>query len=228
MSQETLFDSPTFDRLGDVERYWASQGDRILIGTDEAGRGPLAGPVFASAVALDLTAASDYLASETPSESGHWLSILDDSKQLTHEARSGALSAIENEAAAHSIRSCSASVIDDINILQASRKAMKRAVESVIETLESDVDRVIVDGNLPIEVQYPQSAVVGGDGLSLAVAAASILAKVSRDEKMIEADKQWPEYNFKSNKGYPTKQHRDAIREHGPCRIHRRSFSWGD
>ena len=115
--------------------------------------------------------------------------------------------------------------IETLNILQATRAAMKEAVEAVIAKLDVPIDRVYIDGNQYIDIQTDQTAVVKGDSRSLHIAAASILAKVSRDRLMLTYDKTWPEYGFAKHKGYGTKAHRAAIAQHGPCEIHRRSFA---
>ncbi|MFP4596867.1 MAG: ribonuclease HII [Persicimonas sp.] len=213
MTQELLFEAsePT---IGELERWCVDQGYRYIIGVDEAGRGPLAGPVYAAAVAVDLHAL------DAP-----WLELLDDSKKLEQTAREDAFELIETSALAYSINSSDHRVIDEINILQATHRAMEAAVTEVCDQLEQPPDCVFIDGNLPVKIDLPQRAVVKGDARSKAIAAASILAKVSRDALMRRHHEQWPQYNFASNKGYPTGEHRRAVEAHGPCPIHRRSFS---
>lgn len=212
MSQELLFGSME-PVIGELEQWCVSQGYRWIIGVDEAGRGPLAGPVYAAAVAVDLTKLDEA-----------WLEGLDDSKQLEAGQRDEAYALIEQCAPAYSVQASNHRVIDEINILQATHRAMEAAVAQVCAQLERAPDYVFVDGNMPIQIELTQRAVVKGDARSRAIAAASILAKVSRDAVMAEHHEQWPEYGFDSNKGYPTRSHRDAIATHGPCPIHRLSF----
>lgn len=212
MSQQALFQNaePT---IGELETWCVSQGYRFIVGVDEAGRGPLAGPVYAAAVALDLQALDE-----------PWLEMLDDSKKLAEARRDEAFELIRASAPAMSITYSDHEVIDDINILEATHRAMEEAVHKVCEQLDDRPDYVFIDGNMPVKIDLPQRAVVKGDARSRAIAAASILAKVSRDAVMAEHHQTWPEYNFASNKGYPTKQHRVAVAEYGPCPIHRLSF----
>lgn len=200
--------------MGDLEAWCDANGLRWIVGVDEAGRGPLAGPVYTAAVALDCRELS-----------ADWIGPLDDSKKLEEAVRERCYEEIRGQAAAWAIESCGPEVIDEINILQATRRAMARSVERVCEALEEPVGCVFVDGNVAIDVSARHRTLVKGDARSYAVAAASILAKVARDRVMAEAHEEWPVYNFASNKGYPTQDHRRALQEHGPCPIHRRSFS---
>ncbi len=210
MIQVSLFPEVGWD-LGDVEKWCLSLGERWIIGLDEAGRGPLAGSVFAAAVLIDLEAL------DAP-----WIAWLNDSKQLTEVQREAAYDAIIENACAYSISSRDHEVIDRDNILQASLGAMVDA----LDVIQCDhIDHVLVDGNQRIKTELRQSTFVKGDGRSLAIAAASILAKVARDREMTMHHETWPEYGFLSNKGYGSKAHRDAIATHGPCRIHRRTFA---
>jgi len=185
----------------------------LLAGLDEAGRGPLAGPVFAAAVILDARRPIDGLR---------------DSKKLSEKNRNTLRSLILSQARAYSIASASVEEIDELNILQASLLAMRRAAVR----LEAQLDhRTIelnywVDGNQDPRLDRPTRCVVGGDDLVPAIAAASILAKTSRDAWMIDAAERYPAYGFERHKGYPTRMHRQAIAAHGPCDMHRRSFSW--
>lgn len=178
----------------------------MIAGVDEAGRGPLAGPVLAAAVVLDPRAPIDGLR---------------DSKQLSVAARERLASLIRERAYAWSLGRADAGDIDRINILQATLLAMTRAVAG----LPTCPRRVLVDGlhcpRLPCSVQ----AVVGGDRRFASISAASILAKVTRDAEMVELDRRYPEYGFRRHKGYPTREHREALRQHGPCPFHRRSFA---
>ena len=179
----------------------------VVCGTDEAGRGPLAGPVVAAAVVLP---------------EGVTIPGLDDSKKLTEKKREALYDVILREAAAYGIAESSPEEIDRINILAASLLAMRRAVEQVRRTIEPDI--VLVDGNRPTEFGIPCRTVVKGDGISQSIAAASVLAKVTRDRLMTELDLRYPAYGFAGHKGYPTKEHKLAVYEFGPSPVHRRSF----
>lgn len=214
MSQERLFDDQQ-PRVGDVEEVLRNRGVRTVVGVDEAGRGPLAGPVVAAAVALELD--------QDPSER---LEGLDDSKQLEVQDREQLFERLTGGGFVVGVDSSSPSVIDEINILQATFRAMGRAVDEVLDQLGERPDAILIDGQMTIPDGPPgQRAVVKGDGRSLAIAAASIVAKVTRDRRMVEFAERWPEYGFDGHKGYPTAGHREAIRQHGPCQLHRRSFS---
>lgn len=199
--------------IGEVERALRAAGERWVIGVDEAGRGPLAGPVSVAAVVLDL------------SELG-WTDGLDDSKQLAEAERDRLLPVVRTYAAAHSLVMVEPDEIDTLNILWASMEGMRRAVELVRAEFPAAADaEVLVDGNRPIP-QYTgrQRALVRGDSRSWAIAAASIVAKVERDRLMIELDAAFPVYGFARHKGYPTRHHLTALAEHGPCPHHRQSF----
>lgn len=212
--QNELFTQPT-DAIGDVERWCIAQGYDLIVGIDEAGRGPLAGPVYAAAVVLDLEALEEA-----------WISTLDDSKKLTDERREEAFELICTNARAWGIARADNEEIDRINILQATFRAMERALEEVTSTLgDRRPDYVLIDGNRPIVTELPQRSIVKGDARSLHIAAASILAKVARDRAMTAYHEQWPEYGFAGHKGYPTAAHRAAIAAHGPCAIHRLTFA---
>lgn len=178
----------------------------MIAGVDEAGRGPLAGPVLAAAVVLDPRAPIDGLA---------------DSKQLGARARERLASLIREHAYAWSLGRADAGDIDRINILQATLLAMARAVAG----LPVSPERVMVDGLHCPQLACSVQAVVGGDRRIASISAASILAKVTRDAEMLEMDRCYPEYGFKRHKGYPTREHREALRKLGPCPIHRRSFA---
>jgi ribonuclease HII len=176
----------------------------IIAGCDEVGRGPLAGDVVAAAVILGEDAPEG----------------LADSKKLSEKKRLRLFSEIENHAIAFGIGRASVSEIDELNILNASLLAMKRAVEA----LRIKPDHVLVDGNKLPTWEYSAEAVVGGDALIPSISAASILAKVTRDQELIALDQHYPEYGFAQHKGYPTAQHIAAIKAHGVLPIHRRSF----
>lgn len=191
--------------LYDFEHEKHAQGYKYICGVDEAGRGPLAGPVFAAAVILP----EDY-------EIGG----VNDSKKLSEKKREKLFDEIIEHALAYSIKSCDNFTIDDINILAATMQTMKNAVDSL--TIKPDI--VFVDGNRLPELDIPAEYVIHGDAVSASIAAASILAKVSRDRFMYEMDKKYPEYDFAKHKGYGTKLHYEKLREFGPCEIHRLTF----
>jgi ribonuclease HII len=178
-----------------------------LVGVDEAGRGPLAGPVVAAAVQLDLSRHIDGV---------------DDSKRLSEKKRETLYSQITSQALAWAVGTADHDEIDRLNILKATSLAMHRALQKI----GCSWSLVAVDGNRPVEHIDPaiQRSIVGGDALSASIAAASILAKVTRDRIMREYDTKYPLYYFAVHKGYPTRQHRDCILEHGLCKIHRRTF----
>lgn len=178
----------------------------LVAGVDEAGRGPLAGPVVAAAVMLDPRVPIDGLR---------------DSKQLTARARERLAELIREHAYAWSVGRADAGDIDRINILQATLLAMARAVAG----LSTNPHHVMVDGLHCPRLSCSVEAVVGGDGRFPSISAASILAKVTRDAEMVELDYRYPQYGFRRHKGYPTREHRDALRQHGPCPYHRRSFA---
>lgn len=178
----------------------------IVAGVDEAGRGPLAGPVYAAAVILN---------PEQPIEG------LTDSKKLTEKQREKLFGIIQERALAWAIARAEVEEIDHINILQASLLAMKRAVES----LKIFPNLILVDGNQSPKVTCEVKTIIGGDLLEPAISAASILAKVSRDREMILLSQKFPEYGFEKHKGYSTEAHMNALEKFGPCEIHRRSFA---
>ena len=187
------------------EKELISSGYKYVCGCDEAGRGPLCGPVVAAAVILPIDI-------EIPG--------LNDSKKLTEKRREALFELIKESAIAYAIAEASPEEIDEINILNASMLAMKRAVES----LEVKADFALIDGNCSRGFDIPTKTVVKGDSISASIAAASILAKVTRDRGCIELDRIYPEYGIAQHKGYPTKVHMDAVKEHGPSPIHRKTF----
>lgn len=188
--------------------------NQTIIGTDEAGRGPAAGGVFASAV---------YFPKITPKIMEE-LSILNDSKQLSAKKRDYLYDIVLNETINETI-CVEVEDIEKYNILACSLKAMKLACESIIEQIKKENILVLVDGNKLIrDFTYPQEFVIKGDGKSASIAAASILAKVTRDRYMQKLDEEFPQYNWKSNAGYLTKQHLDAIDKYGLTPYHRKSF----
>lgn len=193
----------------DYEHAAAAQGRLSVCGCDEAGAGPLAGRVYAAAVILP---------------DGLELPWLNDSKQVTEKRRNVLFEQIREEAVAWSVASVDPKEIDQINILNSRIKAMQLA----IDTLEPRADFALVDGNRDhgsiYTITTDHELIVKGDSLSYSVAAASILAKVSRDRYMTEMAGIYPEYEFERHKGYPTKRHYELLRKFGPCPIHRRSF----
>ncbi len=189
----------------ELESEYTEQGYKYICGCDEAGRGPLAGPVVAAAVILPL---------------GIVIEGLNDSKKLTEKRREKLFDIIKEEAVAYSISSASVEEIEDINILNASILAMKRAIDG----LSQKADLALIDGNIARGFDIPAVPVIKGDAISPSIAAASILAKVTRDRLLVEYDKEFPEYGFAKHKGYSTKLHMDKIRELGPLPIHRPSF----
>lgn len=177
-----------------------------IAGVDEAGRGPLVGTVVAAAVILD---------------PNNPVAGLNDSKKLSEKKREKLFIEIQEKALAWAIAEASPAEIDELNILQASLLAMRRAVEA----LQVQPDQVLVDGNkIPQGLNMPCEAVVGGDALHAEISAASILAKVTRDRQMLELDQKFPQFGFAKHKGYPTKAHFEAIALHGVTTEHRRSF----
>ncbi len=189
-----------------LESALHARGLSLVAGVDEAGRGPLAGPVAAAAVILP---------------AGFLCEGLDDSKKLT-PARRDAWHAVltTHPDVMWSVAFAETGEIDSLNILRATHLAMRRA----LETLPLRPDHCLIDG-LPVrDLPFPHDAVVKGDGISLSIAAASVIAKVTRDRRMREIDEEFPQYHFAKHQGYGTKAHLEALRIHGPCRHHRRSF----
>ena len=192
---------PTFE----YEEKHYLEGYTAVCGCDEAGRGPLCGPVVAAAVILPR---------------GLEIEGLNDSKKLTEKKREALFDIIKEKAVAYAIAEASPEEIDEINILNASMLAMRRAVEA----LPIKADFALIDGNCSRGFEIPTETVVKGDAKSYSIAAASILAKVTRDRQCLELDKEYPEYGIAKHKGYPTKDHMDAVRKYGPAPIHRKSF----
>jgi len=182
-----------------------AEGYKAVCGCDEAGRGPLCGPVVAAAVILPRDVV---------------IEGLNDSKKLTEKKREKLFDVIKERAVAYAIAEASPEEIDDINILNASMLAMRRAVEA----LPHPADFALIDGNCSRGFNIPTETVVKGDATSASIAAASILAKVTRDRGCALLDKEYPEYGIAKHKGYPTKEHMEAVRTHGPSPIHRKSF----
>lgn len=188
------------------ERSARETGARRIAGLDEAGRGPLAGPVVAAAVVF---------------LEGLLIPGVTDSKQVSENNRERLYALITEAAAAYGIGIVDERTIDEINIREASILAMERALAAVSPA----PDHLLIDGNFTLpRIHLPQLPIVKGDCLSHSIAAASILAKVTRDRMMRDLHERFPQYNFKKHKGYGTKEHIDLIRLHGPCEAHRRSF----
>ena len=199
-------------KLLDMKRYELSlyeNGATFIAGVDEVGRGPLAGPVVAAAVILppdfDIVG-------------------IDDSKKLSEKKRNELDVLIRESAIAFGIGMCNERVIDEINILEATKLAMKEAIHETERMLGSQIDHILLDAVKLHDLDRPQTAIIHGDGLSVSIAAASIVAKVTRDALMAEYSQVYPLYCFEQNKGYGTQAHYQGLEEHGICQIHRRSF----
>jgi ribonuclease HII len=198
----------------EFERALWQAGTLRVAGVDEAGRGPLAGPVVAAAAILP----PDWLRTGLPVE----LNGLNDSKQLTADQRERFFAVLISRAEIQfAIARVEATQIDAINILQATHRAMA----SALAQLRPSPEHVLVDGRHVGSLRFPQTSIIKGDARSYSIAAASVLAKVTRDHLMVEYDRQWPAYGFAEHKGYGTAQHLAALNEWGPCPIHRHSFS---
>ena len=208
MARKTLTPEEEMQRISEmylIENQRRSEGKNIIAGVDEAGRGPLAGPVYAAAVILPENC---------------FIQNLNDSKKLSEKKREELYEIITQKAIAYSICSVDEKRIDEINILNATFEAMNGAVNS----LNILPDFVLIDGNRIKGMTIPHETVVKGDSKSASIAAASILAKVSRDRYITEIAKAYPEYGFEQHKGYGTAAHTEAILKHGPSPIHRRTF----
>jgi ribonuclease HII len=197
--------APTFieeDRL-------KSQGYRLIAGVDEVGRGPLAGPVVAAAVILSMEARPP------------WLHLLRDSKQLTPQKREFFSDCIQNDGISFGLGVVSHEIIDERGIVAATRLAMRNAVEQ----LPIPPDFLLIDYVRLPDVKLPQKSITNGDGLCLSIAAASVIAKVTRDRLMVQLDRQFPGYGLARNKGYGTPEHIEGLRRLGPCQLHRKTFT---
>lgn len=188
-----------------VEEGYFAQGYQLICGVDEAGVGPLAGPVYAAAVILPRGWDAPYL---------------NDSKKVTEKRREVLYEEITQDALSWSVSWANEEEIDQINILNARMLAMDRAIQG----LALKPDLALIDGHWNRGIHWPNQPIVGGDGRSASIAAASILAKVSRDRFMCAMAERYPQYAFEQHKGYPTKLHYQRLREYGPCPIHRRTF----
>lgn len=191
--------------MWEIENKYFAQGFRLICGVDEAGRGPLAGPVCAAAVILPANV-------DIPG--------LDDSKKLSDKRRRELFPVIKEQAVAYGIAFADHKEIDEINILQATYLAMERAIQK----LEIKPELALIDGNRAKDFGIPVETVVHGDSLSASIAAASVLAKVTRDDYMLQMAQQYPQYAFEIHKGYGTKAHYAALRQYGHSPIHRMSF----
>ncbi len=198
---------PTYD----LERDLRSRGYAVVCGVDEAGRGPLCGPVVAAACILP---------------DGLDIPELNDSKKLTPKKRDKLFDLIREKAIAYGIAEGTVEEINDLNILEADLLAMRRAIDA-LHTPDGEpykADFALIDGNIDRDFQLPAKAIVKGDSLSMSIAAASILAKVTRDRMCEEMDKSYPQYGIAKHKGYGTKDHMNALRQYGPSPIHRKKF----
>ena len=189
----------------DLEKELQEKGYKFICGCDEAGRGPLAGDVAAAACILPV---------------GIEIKGLDDSKKLSEKKREELFMTIQEVALCSAVATCTVEEIEQYNILECALLAMKRAVEK----LDINPDFILVDGNINRGFITPSKAIIGGDAKSPNIAAASILAKVTRDRMCYEMNEKYPQYNFAKHKGYATKEHREAILKYGPCPEHRSLF----
>lgn len=189
----------------EYENRLIEEGYTLVAGIDEAGRGPLAGPVVAACAIMDLD---------------NIIEGIDDSKKLSHKKRAALLEEIKEKAIAYGVGIVGIDKIEEINIYQATKLAMKLACEN----MKINPDYVLCDAMKDLDIPYKQEAIIKGDSKSYSIGAASIVAKETRDNIMIEYDKTYPEYGFAQHKGYGTKQHVAALKEHGMCEIHRPSF----
>lgn len=193
---------PTYD----IEKSVKDLGYQAIAGVDEVGRGSLSGPVIAAAVRIPIYSIKPLTG------------LVKDSKKLSPGRREAICKDIV-DVCEWGIGMIDNQIIDEINILEATKLAMKMALNNL-----GNYEYVLIDGNFALDIPTPQKSVIKGDNLSISIAAASIIAKVARDNIMIKLHDQYSQYNWKKNKGYGTKEHRDAIKEHGPCEHHRFTF----
>jgi len=212
-AEREAFLEQKFKEMRHYEDALYAQGVRYIAGVDEVGRGPLAGPVVAAAVVLP----ADF-----------YLPGIDDSKKLTEKKREELFDPIMSQALAVGIGVVDNRIIDTINILEATKKAMKAAIDEAAVSLYhkkgEKIQHVLLDALTLKDVEIPQTGIIKGDTSCILIAAASIIAKVSRDRMMVEYHKEYPHYSFDKNKGYATKAHYDGITACGTCAIHRQSF----
>ncbi len=194
-----------YEQMSEYEKEFRARGLKLIAGMDEAGRGPLAGPVVAACVILD---------PERP------VYGVNDSKKLSPKRRAELKAEIEEKALAIGVGIVDEKTIDEINILEATKLAMKQAVQNLGVLPEI----LLIDALTLKDLLIPQEGIIKGDAKSVSIAAASIIAKETRDAMLMELDQQYPEYGFASHKGYGTPQHIQAIKEYGPLPVHRRSF----
>lgn len=190
----------------EYENKYLNSGCTFIAGMDEAGRGPLAGPVSVAAVIM-------------PLEQGDIIEGVNDSKKLSEKKREMLYEKITQKAIAYSVVFIDEKTIDKVNILNATKMGMIKAIEN----LKTKPDVVLIDA-VKLDINVKTESIIKGDALSYSIACASILAKVSRDRLMLELDKTYPQYNFKKHKGYGTKEHIKNLKEFGPCKIHRQTF----
>lgn len=202
--ERVVHERARLEKLWRFENEAYAQGYRAIVGTDEVGRGPLAGPVVAAAVVLPR---------------GVEILGINDSKILSEKRREALAEEIKAKALAYKIAEVSSAEIDRVNILHAAERAMKEAVEAL-----PFGDYLLVDGQNQLDVRLPVRNLIGGDSISISIAAASIIAKVYRDHLMVQLDSVYPQYNFAQNKGYGTADHYAALQKYGPSPVHRRSF----
>lgn len=202
--ERVVHERARLQKLWRFENEAYAQGYRAIVGTDEVGRGPLAGPVVAAAVVLPR---------------GVEILGINDSKKLSEKRREALAEEIKAKALAYKIAEVSSAEIDRVNILHAAERAMKEAVEAL-----PFGDYLLVDGQNQLDVRLPVRNLIGGDSISISIAAASIIAKVYRDHLMVQLDSVYPQYNFAQNKGYGTADHYAALQKYGPSPVHRRSF----
>lgn len=202
--ERVVHERARLEELWRFENEAYAQGYRAIVGTDEVGRGPLAGPVVAAAVVLPR---------------GVEILGINDSKKLSEKRREALAEEIKAKALAYKIAEVSPAEIDRVNILHAAERAMKEAVEAL-----PFGDYLLVDGQNQLDVRLPVRNLIGGDSISISIAAASIIAKVYRDHLMVQLDSVYPQYNFAQNKGYGTADHYAALQKYGPSPVHRRSF----
>ena len=202
--ERVVHERARLEKLWRFENEAYAQGYRAIVGTDEVGRGPLAGPVVAAAVVLPR---------------GVEILGINDSKKLSEKRREALAEEIKAKALAYKIAEVSPAEIDRVNILHAAERAMKEAVEALPVG-----DYLLVDGQNQLDVRLPVRNLIGGDSISISIAAASIVAKVYRDHLMVQLDSVYPQYNFAQNKGYGTADHYAALQKYGPSPVHRRSF----
>jgi len=204
MKSKKNIESTILKKLEWENKLW-KKGNKFVAGIDEAGRGPLAGPVVAAAVIFPKKI--------KPFD-------LNDSKKLTPGQRDNLYDIIQDKALAVGVGYCNEKIIDEINILQATYRAMREAISS----LQNIPEYILVDGREIPDLNIPQTAIIKGDSKCFSIAAASIIAKVTRDRLMIQFDEKFPHYQFAQHKGYPTKKHIAAIQKYGKCSIHRKTF----